>query len=233
MACAMLSIGACPLARRTRRGNRRRACRPNESTPFRHPLDRHPSAPLRLRERGRQRRRRLRPRVFCRGGARRDVLCPRGRVPRFAGHGVQLSPRRGRGVPRRTNRLRSMCDGLVRALALVLPLHVGQVPSCPVTACDGCTTEAINKNVAAQYMTAFTRALASGSSLEGCGCPCESGAVCRNGICQAAYCGPSPADTLAACADAGGQCFYRANATCNGLGPPDACAYDDEFCCIH
>jgi hypothetical protein len=34
---------------------------------------------------------------------------------------------------------------------------VGQVPSCPVNACDGCTTEAVNKSAATQYMTAFTQ----------------------------------------------------------------------------
>jgi hypothetical protein len=82
-------------------------------------------------------------------------------------------------------------------------------------------------------MTAFAQAFASKASGTGCGCPCESGALCRSGKCQAAFCGPPPADTLPACADAGGRCAYSANTTCNGMGPPDACAYSDEFCCLN
>ena len=113
---------------------------------------------------------------------------------------------------------------------------VGEVSSCPAFACDGCTTEAINKSVMAQYMTAFAQAFTSKAPGTGCGCPCESGAVCRGGKCQAAFCGPPTADTLPACAnagDAGGMCLYSANATCSGMGPPDACAYSDEFCCLN
>jgi hypothetical protein len=113
---------------------------------------------------------------------------------------------------------------------------VGEVPSCPAFACDGCTTVAINKSAMAQYMTALDRAFASEQSGTGCGCPCESGAVCRSGKCQAAFCGPPAADTLPACAnagDAGGMCAYSANTTCSGTGPADACAYSDEFCCLY
>jgi hypothetical protein len=113
-------------------------------------------------------------------------------------------------------------------------LAVGEVPSCPAGGCDGCTTEAINNSAIAQYMTAFAQAFASRAG-GGCNCPCESGAVCRGGKCQAAFCGPPPTDTLAACAeagDAGGMCVYSANTTCSGMGPPDACAYADEFCCL-
>jgi hypothetical protein len=113
---------------------------------------------------------------------------------------------------------------------------VGEVPSCPVEgAIDGCTTEAINKSALTQYMTAFAQAFASRTG-GGSSCPCESGAVCRSGKCQAAFCGPPPADTLPACAnagDAGGMCAYSANTTCSGVGPPDACAYSDEFCCLN
>jgi hypothetical protein len=109
---------------------------------------------------------------------------------------------------------------------------VGEVPSCPATACDGCTTAAVNKSAAAKYAAAFAQAFASSAPGTFCGCPCESGAVCRAGQCQAAYCEPPPADTLAACADAGGQCEYSANTTCPGVGPPQSCAYSDEFCCL-
>ncbi len=80
------------------------------------------------------------------------------------------------------------------------------------------------------------RALATKSSKTagagtGCGCPCKSGAICRAGKCQAAFCGPPFSDTLPACTGAGGTCAYTANTTCSGMGSPDACAYDDEFCC--
>jgi hypothetical protein len=109
---------------------------------------------------------------------------------------------------------------------------VGQVPSCPAFAGYDCPTEAVNKQVATQYNAGFSQAFASRGP-GGSTCPCVSGAVCRSGICHAAYCGPPPADTLPACADAGGRCYYRANTRCNGMGPPDACAYADEFCCIN
>lgn len=109
---------------------------------------------------------------------------------------------------------------------------VGEVASCPAEACDSCTTAAVNKSAAATYTTAFQRALASAPTGPACGCPCESGAVCRGGTCQAAYCAPPSSDTGPACADAGGICMYSANTTCNGEGPPDACAYSDEVCCL-
>jgi hypothetical protein len=112
---------------------------------------------------------------------------------------------------------------------------VGEVSSCPAFACDGCTTAGINKSAMAQYTTAFDQAFAAKEPGTGCRCPCESGAVCRGGKCQAAFCGPPTADTLPACesaGDAGGMCLYSANATCSGTGPPDACAYSDEFCCL-
>ena len=110
---------------------------------------------------------------------------------------------------------------------------VGEVPMCPATACDGCLTQAINKSAMAQYMIALSQAFASESPGEACGCPCEGiGALCRGGKCQAAFCGPPLADTLPACANAGGACAYKANTTCNGIGLPDACAYSDEVCCL-
>jgi hypothetical protein len=110
---------------------------------------------------------------------------------------------------------------------------VGEIPSCPASGCDGCTTAAVNKSVMTQYATAFAQAFASKALGTGCGCPCESGALCRGGKCQAGFCGPPPSDTLPACADAGGMCAYSANTTCSGTGPPDACAYPDEFCCLN
>jgi hypothetical protein len=107
---------------------------------------------------------------------------------------------------------------------------VGEVPVCPAGC--GCATKAINKSAIAPYMTALSRAFASEPAGGGCGCPCESGAVCRGGQCRAAFCAPPLVDTLPVCADAGGRCSYAANTTCTGMGPPDACAYSDEICCI-
>jgi hypothetical protein len=109
---------------------------------------------------------------------------------------------------------------------------VGEVPSCPAAACDGCTTQAVNRGATTEYRAALARAFASAPAGTVCGCPCESGAVCRAGQCQAAFCGPPSGDTLSACRDSGGTCAYTANTTCGTLGPPDACAYDDELCCV-
>ncbi len=81
---------------------------------------------------------------------------------------------------------------------------VGEVAPCPASACDG----------------------------SDCNCPCESGAICRAGKCQAAFCGPDPSDTLPTCADVGGRCAYSANTTCPAVGPAGSCAFSDEFCCL-
>jgi hypothetical protein len=110
---------------------------------------------------------------------------------------------------------------------------VGEVPQCPAAACDGCMTEAINKTVLAQYLADLSRAFASEPPGEACNCPCGGVAVCRGGTCQEGYCAPPSTDTLPACADAGGICAYTANTTCGAMGPPDSCAYSDEFCCTN
>ena len=114
---------------------------------------------------------------------------------------------------------------------------VGEVSSCPDLTCDGCPTQAINKGALAQYMTAMAKAIAFAgqtSTPRFCSCPCLGfGGLCRGGKCQAAFCGPPSADTLPACADAGGICGYSANTTCNAMGPPDGCAYSDEVCCVN
>jgi hypothetical protein len=111
---------------------------------------------------------------------------------------------------------------------------VGEVPSCSTSTC-ACPTAAVNKSANAQYSALFSQVTAAHPPAP-CNCPCLSGAICRDGTCQAAYCGPPPADTLPGCAnagDAGGMCAYSANTTCSGMGPPDACAYSDEVCCLN
>jgi hypothetical protein len=109
---------------------------------------------------------------------------------------------------------------------------VGQVTQCPAVPCDACPLWAINAVEATQYQAAFTRAIASEPAGEGCACPCAGIAICRNGKCKQGYCIPDRADTLAACADAGGRCSYAANTTCSALGPPSSCAFADETCCL-
>jgi hypothetical protein len=80
-------------------------------------------------------------------------------------------------------------------------------------------------------MAALAAAFASAPA-GACGCPCESGAICRAGQCQAAFCGPPRTDTLPTCADAGGLCYYTATTTCSAVGPMNSCSYDDETCCV-
>jgi hypothetical protein len=108
---------------------------------------------------------------------------------------------------------------------------VGEVPSCPASACAFCNTQGINQNALAAYAAAFARAVATVDGGGTCECPCESGAICRSGKCQSSGCAPAQADTLPTCAGAGGTCAYSANTTCGSAGPPDACAYSDEICC--
>ncbi|MGO9838206.1 MAG: hypothetical protein ACLP1X_28840 [Polyangiaceae bacterium] len=107
---------------------------------------------------------------------------------------------------------------------------VGEVPSCPAEACDGCTLWAINKGAITHYMTAFSQAFASVPSGTGCGCIAEDGPCCRGGQCTAMC--SSSTDVLPACADAGGFCSLGANISCGSAGPPDSCAYSDEVCCL-
>jgi hypothetical protein len=110
---------------------------------------------------------------------------------------------------------------------------VGEVTQCPASPCDGCPSEAINASAMAKYETAIAPDFASEPSGQHCSCPCEGGAVCRNGKCQAAFCSPPTSDTLPACANTDGMCVYSANTTCDTMGPADACAYADEVCCLN
>jgi hypothetical protein len=92
-------------------------------------------------------------------------------------------------------------------------------------------TAGVNVSVVQSYNAALRQALASVPQGEICHCPCDEGvAICRGGKCQAGFCGPSPSDTLPACAAAGGHCFYTAKTTCT-QGPAHSCAYADEVCC--
>jgi hypothetical protein len=110
---------------------------------------------------------------------------------------------------------------------------VGEVPSCPATACDSCEGSAINREAMVRYQAAFVQAIASVVG-QFCGCRFGGGAICRTGYCKLGGGAPDYADTLPACVDAGGQCAYITDTICGGgLGPPDACAYSDESCCLN
>lgn len=62
-----------------------------------------------------------------------------------------------------------------------------------------------------------------------CPCPAVIGPCCRQGQCTTSC--QSVADTLPACAMAGGgQCLFGSGSCVQG--PPNSCAYADETCCI-
>jgi hypothetical protein len=97
-----------------------------------------------------------------------------------------------------------------------------------------CGGSAINTAALAQFNDDVANTpLGSGAFGPGAGvCPCASqvGPCCRNGLCTLTC--SSPADTLPACADAGGGCFWQADTTCANAGPSTSCVYSDEVCCL-
>jgi hypothetical protein len=98
---------------------------------------------------------------------------------------------------------------------------------------DNCPNAAINNGALSQYQAdvAKTQAAVCGGLS---GCPADIGPCCRQGTCQMGGACSSPADTLAACADAGGTCSpFVTQCGDNGAGPPDSCAYSDETCCLN
>jgi hypothetical protein len=105
----------------------------------------------------------------------------------------------------------------------------------------------VNASGAMQFKAALAETpIGSGAVFDPDDCSCLFIALprlcCREGTCMADCVGP--ADTLAACADAGGTCAVAWPGTTNegcgqcngcssgGLGPAQSCAYDDEVCCV-
>jgi hypothetical protein len=113
-------------------------------------------------------------------------------------------------------------------------VSVAEIPSCPVLAgsCFDCPLATINGSAEAAYMAAFSRDI-RGVQLGDCHCPGIAIPCCRNGMCHNG-CGPVPADTLPECRDAGGSCGIATTSGCASgtTGPPDACAYSYEICCV-
>jgi hypothetical protein len=96
-----------------------------------------------------------------------------------------------------------------------------------------CGGSAINVGAAAQFNEDIGKTpLGSGTLFGGCPCASSFGPCCRGGTCTATCF--SPSDTLPSCADAGGTCLVSSpgSVTCTKNGPPDACAYSDEVCCV-
>lgn len=93
---------------------------------------------------------------------------------------------------------------------------------------DPCANAAINKGALAQYQSDIAQV----PCFELAGCPAEFGPCCRHGSCQTDAC-YSAADTLPACADAGGACApFVTQCGSKGAGPAGSCAYPDEMCCL-
>jgi hypothetical protein len=103
---------------------------------------------------------------------------------------------------------------------------IGEGNACSII--GPCSSAAINKGAAySKYQSDIANTPCFGIS----GCPAELGPCCRHGVCQMNDGCSSPADTLPACADAGGTCMPFI-LSCRPSGPPDSCAYSDETCCL-
>jgi hypothetical protein len=106
---------------------------------------------------------------------------------------------------------------------------------CSATICR-CGGSVVNVGALAQFNADVSKTPLGSGALMGatCGCAVPGGPCCRQGMCQNGYGNCSaPADTLPACADAGGMCmpsvlYYGGCAQ----GPPGSCAYADEVCCL-
>jgi hypothetical protein len=96
-----------------------------------------------------------------------------------------------------------------------------------------CGGSAINVGALAQFNEDTAKTPLGSGALGGAACPCAPalGPCCRGGTCSATCF--SPADTLPACADAGGTCLLGTNSICSKPAPAGACAYSDEVCCVN
>jgi hypothetical protein len=100
-----------------------------------------------------------------------------------------------------------------------------------------CGGSAINVGALSQFNSDVSQTPLGSGALKAAACPCAAqlGPCCRGGTCTMAC--SSSADSLAACVDAGGTCilsgYAGGGAACNRQGPPDACAYSDETCCLN
>jgi|HubBroStandDraft_1064217.scaffolds.fasta_scaffold16565_2 hypothetical protein len=97
-----------------------------------------------------------------------------------------------------------------------------------------CPSAVISKGAYAKYQSDIANTPCYGLA----GCPTYGDPCCRHGVCQMGSACSSPADTLPACADAGGACSPFVTDCASqwpahpNTGPTDSCAYPDETCCF-
>jgi len=104
---------------------------------------------------------------------------------------------------------------------------IGEGNACSII--SPCATAAINKGALARYQSDIAQTPCFGLS----SCVFAVGPCCRRGSCQWNTACGSAADTLPACAEAGGACSaFITQCGSKGAGPPDSCAYPDEMCCL-
>jgi hypothetical protein len=104
---------------------------------------------------------------------------------------------------------------------------IGEGNACSII--NPCATAAINKGALARYQSD----IAQTPCFEFSSCVFAIGPCCRRGSCQWNTACGSAADTLPACAEAGGACgAFITQCGSKGAGPPDSCAYPDEMCCL-
>jgi hypothetical protein len=98
-----------------------------------------------------------------------------------------------------------------------------------------CPNAAINIAVVPRYQADIAKTFGAGSCAAVSSCGFFSPTCCRHGMCEInTACSAAPADTLPACADAGGTCgIFITQCGNKGAGPPDSCAYPDEMCCLN
>ncbi|MGH7437837.1 MAG: hypothetical protein ACRENE_19335 [Polyangiaceae bacterium] len=103
---------------------------------------------------------------------------------------------------------------------------VGEGSACSVV--SPCSNAAISRTAYARYQSD----VATAPCFAVVSCTYQLGPCCRQGTCRMNECF-SPADTLTACADAGGACgAFVTSCGTKGAGPPGSCAYPDETCCL-
>ena len=103
---------------------------------------------------------------------------------------------------------------------------IGEGNACSMV--NPCANAAISKAAYAKYQSD----IAAAPCFALAGCPASLPPCCRQGVCRTNDCS-SPADTLPACADAGGICSpFTTECGTKGAGPPGSCAFPDEMCCL-
>jgi hypothetical protein len=100
---------------------------------------------------------------------------------------------------------------------------------CSSTVCL-CGNSTINVGAMAQFYEDVSKTPVGSGAIQSLICPCPAIIpCCRHGMCLGG-CGFN--DPLPACSDAGGTCSFGTTCGAGSAGPPDACVYSDEVCCL-